>query len=187
MILAGEPQITIIGSFGSAGEALRGFRRTSPDVILTDLDLPDMPGDEFIQQARAKLPGAMILVHTALHDRDRVLGAFSAGATGYVLKGTSPKALIEALANLHDRGAPMSPKIARMVITEFHKKNNCDPSALSLREKEILSGIDNGLTCQVLARNLRISPRTVRRHVRNIHEKLKTKSKEEVLRKAEKG
>ncbi len=186
IILDGEPQITVVGSFGSGDDALRGFRRTSPDIILTELDLPDMPGDEFIRRAKAKLPGAEILVHTAFHDRSRVQAAFSAGAMGYILKGTPPKALIEALAELHECGAPMSPKIARMMITEIHQKNDGIPSLLSVREKEILCGMGNGLTYRDIAKNLLISPHTVRTHIRNIYEKLKAKTKEEALRKARK-
>lgn len=187
IILDGESQISIIGSFGSAGGALRGLRKASPDVILTNLDLPDMPGDEFIRRAKAKMPGAEVMVHTKVDDWGRVQAAFGAGAAGYFLKGTAPKALIDALYELQGGGAPMSPKIARMVIRDMREEDSGGRYALSAREKEILCGMEKRMTYRDIASTLLISPFTVRTHIRNIYEKLEAKGKEEALRKAKRN
>lgn len=186
IILDGESQISIIGSFGSAGGALRGLRKAFPDVILTDLDLPDMPGEEFIRRAKAKLPGAEVMVHTKVEDWGRVQAAFNAGAAGYFLKSTAPKALIDALYELQGGGAPMSPRIARMVIRDM-QEDSAGRYALSAREKEILCGMEKRMTYRDIAATLLISPLTVRTHIRNIYEKLEAKSKEEALRKAKRN
>lgn len=119
-ILSEEADIFLVGAFRSGKEALRGLKRASPEVVLTDLELPDMPASAFIKTAKNRVSGIDILIYTNIDDRERVLSAFQAGATGYLLKGTRPKELIEAITALYGGGAPMSPKIARMMVLELH-------------------------------------------------------------------
>lgn len=121
-ILTAEEMITVVGAFSKGRDALRGLKRSSAEMVLSGLDLPDMTDAEFIEQAKNRMPGLAVLVYTRFGDRKRVLSAFKAGAAGYLLKGTRPAALVQAIESLHRGGAPMSPKIARMMVSEVRKK-----------------------------------------------------------------
>jgi two-component system NarL family response regulator len=187
LVLSGEENISVVGAFGSAGEALGGLKESFPDVLLVELVLPDMPGIEFIRKARTVTPKLDIMVYTVFDDWKTVFSALKAGAMSFILKGTNPRRLVEAITELYEGGAPMSPKIARMVITGLHGENGGEYDVLSTREKEILRGMDKGLTYREIAKMLLISPHTVRTHIRNIYEKIQVKSKGEALRKARKG
>lgn len=184
IIFDGESHISVIGSFSSAGEALRGIRNMSPDVLMTDLDLPDMPGVEFIRTVKSDLPGIEIMVHTEFDDWKHVHAAFRAGATAYVLKGATPRALIDAVTDLYRGGAPLSPRIARSMVSEIQKRMMGGRSVLTGREKDVLAGLERRLNYRDLAALLKISPLTVRTHIRNIYEKLDVKSREEAILKA---
>jgi DNA-binding NarL/FixJ family response regulator len=185
-VLGGETGITIVGAFGSGAEALGELSRASPEVALLDPELPDITGDEFIRRAKAVMPKLEVLIYSLSEDWNSVLSLLKAGATGYLLKTTKPKDLIEALHELHEGGAPLSPRVARMVITEFHEYAGAGREYLTARQTEILSGMDKGLTYRELAEKYLISPYTVRTHIRNIYEKLGAKCKAEAIRKAKK-
>lgn len=183
-LLAGESGISVIGAFESGKKALKGLSGKVPDVVVLDLELPDMPGADLIRTMKAGMPKLDVLVYTALDDWKSVFSALKAGATGYLLKRTRPKDLIEAIAGVYEGGAPLSPKVAGMVITEFHERNGGGREWLSTRQVEILNGMDRGLTYREIAKGLRISPLTVRTHIRNIYEKLGASSKADAIRKA---
>ncbi len=185
-LLTGEAGISVVGVFKSGKRALGDLDETAPDVVILDLDLPDMPGAELIRKLKATRPKLDVLVCTVRDDWKSVFSALKAGASGYLLKKTRPKDLIEAIDSLHDGGAPLSPRIARMVITEFHDRNGGGREWLSTRQVEILNGMDRGLTYREIAKDLMISPLTVRTHIRNIYEKLQAKNKGEAIRKAKK-
>ena len=184
LLLGGEPDITVIGAYGSAEEALVNLSNGKPEVMLVDLGLPDMPGIEFIRRAKEIMPSLDIMVYTVFDDWITVFAAIKAGATGYILKGTTPRELIDSIKGLHQGGAPMSPKIARMVISEYHNETPEEHQLLSPREREILSGMHQNMTYKEIAKKLTISPLTVRTHIKNIYEKLQAKSKMEALKKA---
>ncbi len=187
LVLGGEGNISVVGAFDNAEDALRDLQRVSPEIMLVDLGLPKMSGIELIRRAKTEMPKLDFLVYTVFDDWKNVFSALKAGATGYILKGTRPKELVEAVTSLHQGGAPMSPRIARMVITELHDEREDGHYALTSREKEILSGMDMRMTYKEIADKLCISPFTVRTHIRNIYEKLQAKSKGEALEKARKG
>lgn len=184
-ILAGEATISLVGCYSSGTDALRQLKRISPDAVLASLDLPDMSGTDFIRQVRSKVPGTDVLVYTHCEDQERVFSALHAGASGYLLKGIKPGDLVESLISLHQGGAPLSPRIARMVVTGFHLGNSTNsPGRLTQREKDILSCLGNRMNYKEIARALSISPHTARTHIRNIYEKLQVKNRDEALTKA---
>jgi DNA-binding NarL/FixJ family response regulator len=187
ILLGGEENITISGAFGSAEEALRDMESSAPEVMLVDLGLPGMSGIEFIRKAKERLPRVEVMVYTVFDDWPNVFAALKAGAAAYILKGTKPKDLVAAVTDLSEGGSPMSPKIARMVITDFHSDTENCTYALTQREKEILSGMDKRMTYKELADKMGISPFTVRTHIRNIYEKLQAKNKRDALHKARRG
>lgn len=186
LILGGEAGITVAGAFSSAEDALRALRKSSPDVMLTDLGLPGMSGTELIKKAKDDMPSLEIMTHTVFEDRENVFAAIKAGASGYILKGSSPREIVEAIHEIHKGGAPMSPKIARKVIHEFQDENAEDQYILSQRERDIVKCIEQGLTYKEISLRLKISSHTVHTHIKNIYEKLQAKDRGEALVKARK-
>jgi len=186
LVLAGEADISVVGAYDCAEDALSSLKRSSTELMLLDLGLPRMSGLELIAEAKQRVPRLEILVYTVFDDWKNVFSALKAGASGYILKGTKTRELVEALTGLYEGGAPMSPKIARMVISEFHDESAAKHCALTAREKEILRAMDRNMMYKEIATMMHISPHTVRTHIRNIYEKLQAKNREEALRKAKK-
>ena len=112
LLLGGEPGFEVVGAFNSAEAALAQMQWNRCNTLLVDLNLPGRSGVDLIQTLRTNYPNLQILVHTISEQRATVFAAIKAGAMGYLLKGSSPRDLIEALRNLHSGGAPMSAKNA---------------------------------------------------------------------------
>jgi two-component system NarL family response regulator len=186
LLLNGESGMAVIAACGTAEEALAALRATAPDIMLSDLGLPNMSGIELIRRARDVVHDLAIVVHTVSEDRDAVFAALKAGATGYIVKGATPRELVEALNSVHAGGAPMSPRIARLVIKTFHDTPSSDEFLLSAKERSVLAGIQNGLSYKEIASDLNISPHTVHSHIKHIYEKLQASDKQEAVMKARK-
>lgn len=184
LLLDGEAGITVVGAFASGEEALAELAGCGPDVMLVDLDLPGISGIELISLTKARLPELDVMAFTIFEDRETVFSAIKAGASGYILKGSTPRELVESLNSLFNGGAPMSPKIARKVIQEFQDEVVSEGNPLSHKEKEIVRGIERGLTYKDLAGRFNISPHTVHTHIKNIYEKLQAKDRQEAIIKA---
>lgn len=186
LLLSGEPDIAVTGAFESAEEALAGLEESRPDVMLVDLGLPGMSGIEFIKCIKKDTPDADIMAHTIFEDKENVFAAIKAGASGYILKGSSPRDIIEALNDLSKGGAPMSPKIARKVIVEFQEEGITEQYLLSHRETEVVRSIEEGLTYKEIGKKFNISTHTVHTHIKRIYEKLHAKDRREAVIKARK-
>lgn len=184
ILLSGEPGIKLVGAFASAEEALAQLDTLRPRLMLSDLNLPGMSGIDLIREAKQRFPDMEIMAHTIKEDRTTVFAALKAGATGYIIKGARPSALIEALYNLSEGGAPMSPKIARAVVQEFQDASETPESILSAKEKEVLAGIQEGLSYKEIGQKLFISPHTVHSHIKKIYEKLQARDKQDAISKA---
>jgi len=186
LLLSGEPAIESVTTYGTAEDALADLDKSPPDILLVDLDLPGMHGTELIQKIKNTMPEIEIMVYTIFEEREMVFAAIKAGASGYMLKGSSPRELIESLQSLHQGGAPMSPKIARKVIQEFQEGSDDDENPLSFRESCIVRSIEQGLTYKEIAERFCISPHTVHTHIKNIYEKLQAHGRREALQRARK-
>ncbi|MFT3821400.1 MAG: response regulator transcription factor [Rubrivivax sp.] len=184
VLLAGEPELQLVGACASAEEALALLASALPDAMLCDLGLPAMPGVELIRQAKQALPALEIIVLTVSEDRDAVFAALKAGATGYVVKGATPRELVEALAALRAGGAPMSPKIARLVVKTFHDTPPPEEFLLSNKERAVLAAVQEGRSYKEIAAALNISPHTVHSHIKHVYEKLQATDKRDALAKA---
>jgi DNA-binding NarL/FixJ family response regulator len=187
LLLGGEPGITMVGEYQSGEDALMSMKKSMPELILCDLGLPGMSGVEFIQKIKAESPSIEIMAHTIFDDRENVFSALKAGASGYLLKGCSPRELIEAIHELYQGGSPMSPRIARKVIYEFQETEVAEQYVLTQREKNILKCIEQGMTYKEIAAVQGISAHTVHSHIKRIYEKLQAKDRTEALVNARKG
>ena len=187
LLLSGESGITVVGAFSSAEDTLQALEKAAPEIMLVDLGLPGMSGIDLIKKAKEEIPGVEIMAHTVFEDRENVFSAIKAGASGYILKGSSPREIVEAIHELHKGGAPMSPKIARKVIHEFQDESiTSEQYILSQREKDVVRCIEEGLTYKEISIKLKISSHTVHTHIKNIYEKLQAKDRGEALLKARK-
>lgn len=184
LLLGGEPAFALVGVFPAAENALASLEPLRPEMMLVDIGLPGMSGIEFIRRAKAMLPEVEIVAYTISEERDTVLGALKAGAGGYILKGATPRELIEGLLSLRDGGAPMSPRIARAVIREFRETETPHSALLTPKEREVLLAASEGLSYKEIGERLCISAHTVHSHIKHIYEKLHAKDKHEALLKA---
>lgn len=185
LLLDGERTIEVAGLSGSAEEAEQALEATRTDVVLCDLGLPGISGIELIGRIKRRWPEVEVMAYTVFEDRATVFSAIKAGATSYILKGATPRELVEALTGLNAGGAPMSPKIARSVVREVQGAQATDEEyLLSARERDVLSAIDQGLSYKQAAAKLNISVHTVHSHIKKIYERLHASGKREALIKA---
>ena len=183
-LIGGTPGYDLVGSFGSMEDALTGFDTNPSDVLLADIGLPGMSGIEGVRRLKARFPALQILMLTIHADNDHIFEAICAGACGYLLKDTPPAKLLDALVEVREGGAPMSPEIARKVVEMFQRVAPPPPAAphdLSRREVEVLRLLADGHVYKTAAAQLGLSVDTVRFHVRNIYEKLHVHSKSEAV------
>lgn len=174
-----SPGYFVSGSYRSGEEALEALETDRPRLVLMDLDLPGIDGIETTRRIKARRPQTDILVHTVFEDSDRVFRALCAGATGYLTKSAGPERLLSALREALDGGAPMSARIARLVVRSFQKSHE---SPLTERETEVLQALSHGRTIGSIAEVLCVGRETVRTHVKNIYLKLQVNSREDALR-----
>lgn len=180
------PEFSCAESFGSMETALHRIDKNSVDLVLTDIGLPKMNGIEGTRALREKFPDLPIIVLTVHDENEKIFQALCAGANGYLLKNTPPMQIIEALKEVLDGGAPMSPDVARRVVTLFRKFAPPEISDYKLTEseKQILKMLVDGHHYKTAAHELGISIHTVSFHLRNIYAKLHVHSKTEAVAKA---
>lgn len=169
-----------VGSFSDAESAARKIPDIKPDVVLMDINLPGMSGIECLKQLKGKMPGLDVIMLTVFADDDTVFDSLCAGACGYITKNASPEKILDAIRDVRDGGAPMSGRIARMVVSSF--KMNNDPAAqLTDREREVLDQLCKGKSYKMVADALSITHDTVRHHIKNIYKKLEVHSVSEAI------
>lgn len=180
------PQFSCVKSFGSMETALHFINSGEIDLVLTDIGLPNMDGIEGTRILRERFPELPIVVLTVHNESDKIFQAICAGANGYLLKNTPPAQIIEALNEVLNGGAPMSPDVARRVMTLFRKFAPPEISDYHLTEQEklILKMLIDGHHYKTAAHELNISIHTVSFHLRNIYAKLHVHSKTEAVAKA---
>ena len=158
---------------------------TLPDLILMDIGLPGMSGLEGIRQVKKLTPVVDVVVLTVFEDSDTIVRAISAGASGYLLKSSTLEAIVDALKSILSGGAPMSPQIAKRILTLYSARSTPDADYnLSRREREILQCLVDGLTKKEIASKLSVSFHTIDHHLRNIYSKLEVQSRSGAISKA---
>jgi DNA-binding NarL/FixJ family response regulator len=191
-IVAGAAGFSVIAAVGDLASARAAIARQAPDVLLTDLGLPDGNGIELIRETARAHPATDIMVISVFGDEEHVLSSIEAGATGYILKDSLPDELIGLIADLRAGGSPISPVIARKLLKRF--KRHEDPAAaptgpaepaaaqaLTQRESEVLGLVAKGFSFAEIARLLAVSPHTITAHVKKIYQKLAVHSRGEAV------
>src|SRR5262245_66143836 len=145
-LVEGTPGFAAVRSFGSMEAALDELAADPPDILLADIGLPGMSGIDGVKRLKERRPAVQVLMLTVYADNDHVFEAICAGACGYLLKDTPPDRLIEALRELYEGGAPMSPEIARKTVTMFQRvaPPRTEDGRLSARETEVLRLLAEG-------------------------------------------
>jgi DNA-binding NarL/FixJ family response regulator len=162
-LLGALDDIAVVGAADGGREAVRMAAEHEPDVVLMDLEMPDMDGIETTQALRARQPRTAVVVLTSFSDRERILAALDAGAVGYLLKDADPDELARAIRAAARGEAPLHPRAAR----ELLDRHRGGPQ-LTDREHEILALVAQGLPNKLIARRLAISERTVKGHLTRV-------------------
>jgi len=182
-LISRESGFIVSGAYTSFENAEIKLKAQNPDVILLDIQLPGISGIEAIPLIRNYLPRVNIIILTVFESEQQIFQALNNGAAGYLTKDSSSIKIIEAIREVHEGGAPMSKKIAKMVIKSFEKNSN---SPLSKRETEILGLITEGKKRNEIAEQLFIERDTVKTHIKNIYAKLNVNSRSDAIKIAKK-
>jgi DNA-binding NarL/FixJ family response regulator len=168
---------------GSGAEALRMLPGLRPDIVLMDIQMPQMDGIECTARLKQLLPNSLILILTVMADSNTVFRALQAGADGYLLKRSKPEDLRAAILDVMAGGAPMTSEIARRVVASFRQQKAPRNEGVHLtpREEEVLTLLSKGFANKEIADKLSVSYETVRDHLKHVYEKLHVHSRTEAV------
>lgn len=198
-IVASNPEFTLLAAVRDLASARRQLAREAPDVLLTDLGLPDGSGIDLIRDTARDHPTTDIMVITVFGDEGHVLASIEAGATGYIHKDSLPAEFVDLITQMRAGGSPISPLIARQLLKRFKPTSSPSPApagaratvnsvevGLSPRESEVLGLVAKGFNFGEIARLLNVSPHTITAHVKKIYQKLAVHSRGEAVYEATK-
>ncbi|HSY43216.1 MAG TPA: response regulator transcription factor [Candidatus Acidoferrum sp.] len=176
-----DPECRCVCACATAEEALKVIPKYEPEIVLMDIQLPNMSGIDCLAQLKQMMPSIHIMMVTVYEDTERIFKALRMGACGYLLKRCTPEELIAAIREVRQGGAPMSREIARKVIVSFQEpmKAAAEVEDLSPREREILELLAGGFANKAIADRLGLTDGTVRWHLRHVYHKLHVRSRTE--------
>ena len=187
-ILNGTDGFSCVGSYPDCGSIDQAMRRSNPDLVLMDIEMPGMDGIQATRYIRKNYPAVRILIQTVFEEDEKIFAAVCAGASGYILKSNGLSKLLAAVTEAYHGGAPMTPSVANRVLKLFQHfapaGSDEELNELSTREKEILFLMVEGNDFRTVGEKLFISYETVRTHVKKIYKKLHVASASEAVVKA---
>jgi DNA-binding NarL/FixJ family response regulator len=189
-LINGAEGLTCAGAFANCADIIFNIKKTTPQVVLMDIQMPGVDGIEGVKIIKEHFPEIKIIMQTVVEDDDKIFASICNGASGYLLKNTTPARLLQAIIEVYEGGAPMTPAIAQKVLDKFRRQSPAfskELNDLSAREKEVLECLVEGMSYKMISFSCKISIDTVRFHIRNIYEKLHVGSKSEAVIKAMKG
>ena len=184
-IVSSSEEMNCVAAFPNAEEFIEAFRYINADVVLMDINLPGKDGIKAVEELKPLKPKVQYLMCTSYEEPEKTFRSLCAGATGYLVKNCTPEKLYEAIRDIYNGGSPMSPQIARLVVTSFSQKQATSDAfeLLTEREKEILQHLSKGFQYKEIASKLFLSVETIRTYVRHIYEKLQVHTRTEALNK----
>lgn len=182
-ILRRAGAVQCVAACASGEDALRDLPALSPEVVLMDINLPGMNGIECVARLKQQLPKTQVLILTTYQDSDLIFDSLRSGASGYLLKKSTPAELVQAIEDVRAGGSPMSMHIARKVVNHFRALDQTasEIELLTKREQEILGLLAKGHLYKEIASELGISLSTVRAHLHTVYEKLHVQSRTEAV------
>ncbi len=186
-VLESDDQISVCGTFENAKGINRIYDTYLPDLVIMDIDMPEVNGLDGLSLLKQKNPEARVLMFTVFEENDKVLNAICLGANGYILKSSSGDKIIESVKDVINGGSPLTPAIASKILKHFPKTNyqsDNELQSLSPKEKEVLELLVKGFSYKLIAVQLNKSVETIRTQIKMIYKKLKVKSNAEAIIKA---
>ena len=184
-VIESKAGLSCVAEYGTGAEAGKRIAIDRPEVVLMDLNLPDASGADITARIKSELPDISVVILTVYNDADHIFKALRAGADGYLLKQATASEILDAIAEAHRGGAPMTSEIARKVIAAFHepKPAPAPTDALAPREREILELVANGYANKEIADKLSITLSTVCWYMHEIYKKLHVQSRVQAVNK----
>jgi DNA-binding NarL/FixJ family response regulator len=174
----------VVGDYSQCSDAANIARVYTPDVVLMDIDMPGDNGIKGVRWIKEARPQTSVIMYTVFEDDEKLFECLCAGANGYLLKKTPPAKLFDAIQEVLEGGAPMSPVIARKVLNTFQVKETSNKYNLSPREIEVLQWLIKGYSIKIIAAEMNLAFDTVRSHLKNIYQKLHVNCGKEAIAKA---
>ncbi len=187
LLINSSEGLSCTGAYEDCRNIVKILSSNLPHVVLMDIDMPNVNGIEGLKLIRSHFPEVKVLMQTIFENDEKIFEAIIAGADGYILKKTPPVKLLEAITDVLEGGAPMTPSIARQVLLLFNSKNKKTEKNefhLTEREQEILNLLVQGFSYKMIAAKCNVSYPTVNTHISHIYEKLHVNSGTEAVAKA---
>jgi DNA-binding NarL/FixJ family response regulator len=174
----------VLKTFANAEDALQNLSLLQPEIVIMDINLPGISGIECIRRVHEKNRSTQFMMFTIYENSDTVFEALEAGATGYILKNSSPSKIIESLHEINQGGSPMNAEIAKKLVMHFQKQTfSQNEYHLTPKEKTILNLMSKGYLYKEIAGELKNTVNTIKQHIRHIYEKLHVQNKAEAINK----
>jgi DNA-binding NarL/FixJ family response regulator len=185
MLISTTEGFRVTGKYASCRNVKAEIAETHPDVVIMDIDMPGCSGIDGVKLIKEIDVTVKVIMHTVFDDDEKLFACLSNGADGYLLKRDSSLHLIPAIRDVIEGGAPMSPGIARKVLTAFHKPKQSEAQYhITPREQQVLQLLSRGFSYRMIGIEVSISPETVKRHLKNIYQKLHVQCGPEAVAKA---
>jgi len=185
LLLNDETNFHVAASYPNCDKADKQVQKYNADLVVMDIDMPGIGGVEGVKKIKNASPDVKIVMHTMFDDDNRIFDSICAGADGYMLKNTSPLQLVNALQEVMNGGAPMSPFVAQKVFQHFRQaKTDSEQFNLTTREKEMLELLVKGNSYKMIADKTGVTIDTVKKHLQNIYHKLHVNCGTEAVAKA---
>jgi len=161
-----------VASFSDCSHVIDDIKKFKPDIVLMDIEMPNVDGISGVSMIKKEHPEVRIIMQTVYEDEGKIFASLKAGAEGYILKSASAEKITQSIEEVFHGGAYMTPSVALHVMNFFREQKKDDPFDLTLREKDVLKLLADGLSYKMVADKLGISYFTVNAHVKKIYEKL---------------
>lgn len=183
-IIVSTNDMELCGSFEDTSRLLQRIEALQPDVVLMDINIPGKNGIEAVKEIKEHFPGVNVCMQTVFEDEDKIFASLCNGASGYLLKNSTPEKVLQAIREVADGGSFFTASVAKKILNNFQQKQQGEFVQLTEKEKEVLKHLVEGLSYKMIADKMELSFHTIHTHIRNTYQKLHVNSKGEAINKA---